>query len=48
MVLPSASFDVRESLEFLHDGRRYLLAPVELEEVGSGFEIGRYRQSVSD
>lgn len=42
MVLPSASFDVRENLEFMHDGRRYLLAPVELEEVGSGFEICRY------
>lgn len=48
LVLPNASFDVRESLEFVHDYRRYLLTPVELEEVGSNFEIGRYRESVSE
>ena len=44
IVMPTASFDVRENLEFVHEGMRYLLAPVELEEVGSGFEIGRYRE----
>lgn len=48
MVLPSSSFDVRESLEFMHDNRRYSLTPVELEEVGSNFEIGRYRENVAD
>ena len=46
MALPNGSFDVRESLEFMHDSRRYVLAPVELEEVGNGFEIGRYRESL--
>ncbi|MFZ4534973.1 hypothetical protein [Propionivibrio sp.] len=48
MVLPPASFDLRESLEFAHDGRRYLLTPVEREDIGSNFEIGHYRESVSD
>ncbi len=48
MVLPSTVFDVREKLEFVYDGRRYLLSPVELEEAGSNFEIGRYREQVMD
>ena len=48
MVMPIASFDVRESLEFMHDGQNYLLTPVALEESGSNFEIGRYRELVED
>ena len=48
LVLPLASFDVRESLEFMHDGQRYLLTPIELEESGYGFEIGRYREHAAD
>ena len=48
VVLPTASFDVRESLEFSQDSQRYLLTPIELEESGSNFEIGRYREHVSD
>jgi len=48
MVLPLASFDVRENLEFVQDGRRYLMTPIELEETGGDFEIGRYRESVID
>jgi hypothetical protein len=48
MVMPIASFDVRESLEFAHDGQNYLLTPVALEESGSNFEIGRYRELVED
>lgn len=48
LVLPSMSFNLRQSLEFLHDDRRYLLTPVELEEAGSHFEIGRYRQTAAD
>lgn len=48
VVLPSMSFDLRQSLEFSLDGRRYVLAPVELEEAGGGFEIGRYREVVAD
>lgn len=48
VVLPNASFDLRESVEFSHDGQRYLLTPIELEEVGSHFEIGRYREHISE
>ena len=48
MVLPIASFDLRESLEFIRDGKRYLLTPVELEETGSGFEVARYRELVEE
>ncbi len=48
LVLPPASFDLRESLEFSHDDRRYLLTPVELEESCSDFEIARYREHVAD
>jgi hypothetical protein len=48
VVMPNASFDLRENMEFAHDGRRYLLTPVELEEVGSHFEIGRYREHISE
>jgi len=48
MVLPLASFDVRENLEFAQGGRRYLMTPIELEESGGDFEIGRYRETVMD
>ena len=48
VVLPFASFDVRESLEFSQGDKHYLLVPVELEDSGSGFEIGRYRENVMD
>ena len=48
MVLPFASFDVRESLELLQGDRLHLLIPIELEESGSNFEVGRYRESVMD
>ena len=48
MVLPSMSFNLRQSLEFLHDGQRYLLTPVELEEAGNHFELARYRQTALD
>lgn len=46
LLLPRASFDVRESLEFVFGNRRYVLTPVELDEIGSNFEIGRYREQV--
>ncbi len=48
MVLPGMSFNLRQSLEFCDDGRRYLLTPIELEEAGSHFELARYRQSALD
>lgn len=43
VLLPAFSFDVRENVEFIDAGQRYLLTPVELLESGGGFEIGRYR-----
>lgn len=46
MVLPVATFDVRESLEFVSGERRYLLTPIELVESGSDYEIARYRELV--
>ena len=48
LVLPAASFDLREKLEFDLDRRRVVLAPVELEESGIGFEIARYREGDGD
>jgi hypothetical protein len=48
VVLPATSFDLRESLEFTHDGKNYLLTPVELEESGNDYEIARYREHVAD
>jgi len=48
LVLPVASFDVRESLEYCHGEKRYLLSPVELIETGGDFEIARYRELIED
>lgn len=42
IVLPLGGFNVREAVEFSHDGRLYSLRPVDLEETGSDFEIGRF------
>ena len=47
MVLPLAGFNVRESLEFTHQGRRWLLTPLELEEAGVEYEIGRFREQAT-
>jgi hypothetical protein len=43
LVLPPGNFNVRQTLELIHEGERCSLAPVELEESGGGFEIGVYR-----
>ena len=42
------TFDLRESLEFISEDKRYLLTPIDLEESGSNYEIGRYRESSLD
>jgi hypothetical protein len=44
LLLPSGSFSVRAILEFILDGKRHLLTPVELEESEGEFEIGAYRE----
>lgn len=46
LVLPTATFDVRESLEYISGDRRYLLTPIEQVEAGADFEIARYRELV--
>lgn len=43
LVLPPASFDLRESLEYSRDGRRLLLTPVALLEQTGDYELARYR-----
>jgi hypothetical protein len=45
VVLPLASFDLRESLEYTQDGQRQILTPVALVEQNSDFELARYRLS---
>ena len=45
VVLPSMTFDLRESLEYVRDGQRYLLTPVSLSEQAADFELARYRRS---
>ncbi|MDR2614823.1 MAG: hypothetical protein LBC91_05835 [Candidatus Accumulibacter sp.] len=46
LILPPRSFNVRQSLEFVHKDERHLLTPVELEESGGDFEIGVYREQI--
>ncbi|MFC5301534.1 hypothetical protein [Azospira restricta] len=46
LVLPHATFDIRESLEYASGDKRYLLTPIELIESGADFEIARYRELV--
>lgn len=46
VVLPLASFDLRESLEYMKVGQRQILTPVTLLEQTADFELARYRLSV--
>ena len=48
LVLPSGSFRVRQILELVHEDKRHLLTPMELEESGGDFEIGVYRERILD
>lgn len=43
LVLPAASFDLRESLELTLEGRRRLLEPVAMVEQTADYEVARYR-----
>ena len=47
-VLPPATFDLRESLEYAVDNLRFLLVPVEFLERGADYEIARYRKHVAE
>lgn len=44
IVLPLAGFNVREPLEFSHQGRDHMLTPLELEEAGGEYEIAHFRE----
>jgi hypothetical protein len=48
LVMPPASFDVRENLECEAEGRHLLLTPMDIQESGSDYEIARYRELRSD
>ena len=48
VVMPTASFDVRENLECEAEGRHLLLTPMDIQESGSDYEIARYRELRSD
>ena len=48
LLMPSASFDVRNSLEFSYQGKRHLLTPVALAEHCADYEIARYRLFVEE
>ncbi|HXE37348.1 MAG TPA: hypothetical protein VN639_02655, partial [Azonexus sp.] len=47
VVLPPATFDLREIFEYTIQGKRYSLAPVASLEQTADFELVRYRQSVT-
>lgn len=47
VVLPAATFDLRESYELSINGRRGLLSPVELIESGVDYQVGRFRLRLS-
>jgi hypothetical protein len=47
VVLPPATYDPRESLEYAEGGRRVSLTPLALLEQTADYEVGRYRRSVS-
>jgi hypothetical protein len=44
VILSPTSFDPRETLEYVKDGRRFLLTPVALIEQTADFELARYRR----
>ena len=45
LVLPPASFDLRESMEYRQDGQHVLLVPVALLEQNGEFELASYRRA---
>lgn len=45
VILPPATFDPRESMEYARDGRRFVLTPMTSIEQTADYELVRYRQS---
>lgn len=48
LVMAVGVFDIRESLEFDHEGRRHLLTPLALVEQTQDYELARYRILAAD
>ena len=46
VIVPHATFDPREAMEYARDGRRFLLRPIALVEQTADYELVRYRQSL--
>ena len=46
VVMPKGSFDVRVNQEYSLGEKRFFLTPLALDETGSNFEIGRYREQL--
>ncbi len=46
LVLSANSFNPQQKLEFNREQRRAVLTPIELEESGSDYQIGRYREQL--
>lgn len=46
VVLPLATFDLQERLQFTHNGRQIVLTPIILVEQGGDYEIARYQAQV--
>ncbi len=46
VVMPKGGFDVRTNQEYLLGEKKYVLTPLETEEAGINFEIGRYREQL--
>jgi hypothetical protein len=44
IVLPANGFNLQQDLRCRHDNKRSVLTPIALEESGSDFQIGRYRE----
>jgi hypothetical protein len=45
VILPPATFDPRESMEYARNGQRFQLTPVSLIEQAADFELARYRRT---
>ncbi|MGE5470141.1 MAG: hypothetical protein ACM3X0_05025 [Bacteroidota bacterium] len=46
LVLPPASFDLRENLEYDRDGQHFLLTPLAAVENNADYEVGRYHREI--
>ncbi len=46
VIVPLATFDPRQAMEYARDGRRFVLQPVALVEQTADYELVRYRQGL--